>query len=71
MLFRETELVSDVLWSGAPALEQEIPERICLAICHVQGQPFQPTGILSACWGTPVNPSHALDVGEINLTLFI
>lgn len=70
-LFRERELVSDGLWSGAAALLLEIPERICSAICHVQNQPFQPTGTLSACWGTHLKPFHAMDVGEINLTLFI
>lgn len=70
-LFRERELVSDVLWSGAAALQLKIPERTCPAVCHVQDQPFQPAGILSPFWGTHLNPSHAMDVGEINLTLFI
>lgn len=70
-LFRETELLSDVLCSGAAALQLDVPERICPAICRVQDQPFQPTGILSACWGTHLNPFHAMDVGEINLTPFI
>lgn len=66
-LFRERELVSDGLWSGAAALQLEIPGRTCPA----QDQPLQPTGTVSACWGTHLNPFCAMGVGEINLMLLI
>lgn len=66
-LFRERELVRDGLWSGAAALQLEIPEGTCPAVCHLQDQPFQPT----ARWGTHLNPFHAMDVGQIILMLLI